>query len=117
MKRTLKNMAVATDKYKTLLWLPLLIVTGCSQHSVPLDLALNMAGENRPELEKVLAYYSSPEDSLKYRAACFLIENMPYHFSKIENYQSSDGEIYRPDISRFSSPEEVEAHCDSLILL
>jgi hypothetical protein len=66
-------------------------------------------------LEKVLAYYAAPEDSLKYRAACFLIENMPYHFSKNENYQSSGGETYRPDISRFSSPEEVEAHCDSLV--
>ncbi|MDR2968693.1 MAG: transglutaminase-like domain-containing protein, partial [Tannerellaceae bacterium] len=74
-----------------------------------------MAGENRPELEKVLAYYSTSEDSLKYRAACFLIENMPYHFARNENYQSPEGEMYRPDISRFSSPEEVGVHCDSLM--
>lgn len=35
---------------------------------------------NRTELEKVLYYYQQDAtDSLKYKAACFLIENMPYH--------------------------------------
>lgn len=42
-----------------------------------LSLALRYAGKNRTELEKVLRRYE--KDSLKYRAACFLIENMPYH--------------------------------------
>ena len=43
-----------------------------------LEIALSLADENREELEKVLNYYSlDPSDSLKYRAACFLIENMP----------------------------------------
>ncbi|WP_280751867.1 MULTISPECIES: hypothetical protein [unclassified Parabacteroides] len=33
-------------------------------------------------MEKVLTHYSaSPSDSLKLRAAVFLIENMPYYFS------------------------------------
>ena len=45
---------------------------------LPLDAALSQAGENRVELEKALhRYQSNPSDSLKYRAACFLIENMP----------------------------------------
>lgn len=44
-----------------------------------LELALRFAGENRMELEKVLKHYAN--DSLKYKAACFLIENMPYHYS------------------------------------
>ena len=45
-----------------------------------LDIALQQAKNNRPELEKVLSYYRlHPADSLKYRAACFLIENMPYY--------------------------------------
>lgn len=42
-----------------------------------LDSALELAGGNREELEKVLRHYEG--DTLKYRAACFLIENMPYH--------------------------------------
>ena len=47
-----------------------------------LEIALQQAGENRVELEKVLSRYQiDPADSLKYRAACFLIENMPYYTS------------------------------------
>jgi hypothetical protein len=43
-----------------------------------MEQALTLAGENRGELEKILAHYSADRaDSLKYRAACFLIENMP----------------------------------------
>lgn len=45
-----------------------------------LEVALSQAGKNRMELEKVLCrYQASPEDSLKYKVACFLIENMPYY--------------------------------------
>lgn len=45
-----------------------------------LEYALQQAGGNRAELEKVLNYYRhNPGDSLKYKAACFLIENMPYY--------------------------------------
>ena len=40
-----------------------------------LETALIQAGDNRAELEKVLNHYAV--DSLKYKAACFLIENMP----------------------------------------
>lgn len=43
-----------------------------------LETALIQAGDNRAELEKVLNHYAV--DSLKYKAACFLIENMPYHY-------------------------------------
>jgi hypothetical protein len=44
-----------------------------------LEQVLALSGENRPELKKVLSRYRQhPEDSLKYKAACFLIENMPY---------------------------------------
>mgnify|MGYP000281716549 CR=1 FL=1 len=47
-----------------------------------IDVALESAGSNRTELEKVLAHYSErPEDSLKLKAAIFLIENMPYHYT------------------------------------
>ncbi len=45
--------------------------------------ALTMAGENRAELEKVLEHYASPADSLKKKAAIFLIMYMPGKFAKI----------------------------------
>ena len=42
-----------------------------------LERSLRVAGENRSELEKVLAHFESDPDPLKYEAAKFLIENMP----------------------------------------
>lgn len=55
----------------------------CScQPKSDLEQALSFAGKNRPELEKVLLYYNqSPEDSLKCKAAEFLICNMPHYYS------------------------------------
>lgn len=54
----------------------------CSQQTGYLEQALLFAGENRNELEKVLDHYkSNPADSLKYKSAVFLIENMMGHYS------------------------------------
>ena len=52
------------------------------QYSGKLREVLEMAGENRGELEWVLAHYAGEAgDSLKWQAACFLIENMPGHYT------------------------------------
>ncbi|MCD7901791.1 MAG: transglutaminase-like domain-containing protein [Bacteroides sp.] len=58
------------------------VVTLCSCQKKTFNLleeALTYASENRFELEKVLYHYK--DDTLKYKAACFLIENMPGHYS------------------------------------
>lgn len=55
----------------------LFLVSSCSPRNDRLEFALASAGTNKEELVKVLRHYEG--DSLKYRAACFLIENMPYH--------------------------------------
>lgn len=56
-----------------------LLFIGCTPVS-RLEQALRQSGDNRPQLEQVLRHYSrNPDDSLKYKAACFLIENMPGH--------------------------------------
>lgn len=60
----------------------ILFFSSCSQGSSDsaLDKALRLAGDNRGELEKVLDYYSREDSSNEaYRAAVFLIENMPGH--------------------------------------
>lgn len=58
----------------------LLLFLSCKKESL-LDNALFFAGDNRVELEKVISYYSQKEkDSLKLKAAYFLIENMQYHY-------------------------------------
>ncbi len=55
-------------------------MAACSQNRSggELEQALKLSGENRNALEAVLGHYK--HDSLKYRAACFLIKNMPYHY-------------------------------------
>lgn len=69
-------MNIVTTKYNLVLAMFIsLLFSGCVTKVDRLEFALEFAGENRRELEKVLEYYSG--DSLKYRAACFLIENMP----------------------------------------
>lgn len=44
-----------------------------------LEYALECAATNKGELEKVLEHYKDEPE--KYKAACFLIENMPYHYA------------------------------------
>lgn len=52
---------------------------GCSND---LEKSLLAAGGNRGELQKVLDHYKQNEaDSLKWKAARFLIENMPMHYT------------------------------------
>lgn len=63
-------------------YLPIVIVfilaTACKKSN--LEIALEFAGDNRTELEKVLSHYGrNAEDSLKLKAAQYLIENMPGH--------------------------------------
>ncbi len=100
---------------KTLLYtLVVFCLLACSQETdKELEQALQLSGKNRTELEAVLSHFKN--DSLKLKAACYLIRNMPYHYSKEEYYLSPDGEKYRPDITVFSGKEEVKRHCDSLI--
>lgn len=51
----------------------------CSKSKI--QTAMEMAGNNKKELLAVLDYYSKNEqDSLKHKAAQYLIENMPYHY-------------------------------------
>ena len=58
------------------------LLVSCQKEPDYLEQALQFAGKNRPELEKVLQHYASDsKDSLKYKAAVFLIANMPGHCS------------------------------------
>nr|MBP9637519.1 transglutaminase domain-containing protein [Bacteroidaceae bacterium] len=61
----------------------ILIQASAQKHGINyLQEALQAAGHNRHELECVLNHYKhQPADSLKYRAACYLIENMSAHYT------------------------------------
>ena len=72
----------------------------CARHSPELEEILQLAGNNRRELEKVLRHYGkNPHDTLKLRAAEFLIENMPGHFA----YDTSELHLYHPILYRMDS--------------
>ena len=93
----------------------LFFLCGCSQQS-DLERVLSSAGDNRDELESVLAHYSSdPSDSLKLRAAKFLIGNMSGHCSysleEIDDVYCKVDSVYHLDIS----PEKKMEVADSLI--
>ena len=70
----------------------LLFFIACRQET-PLEYALAASGENRKELELFLDYFR--EDSLKYKAACFLIENMPGAFAVNEEIVSACKPFYQ----------------------
>jgi hypothetical protein len=56
--------------------------------------ALEKAGKNAAELEKVLSHYASPKDSLKWQAAFFLIGNMEGHsYTRFALYDTLKKEV------------------------
>lgn len=58
----------------------ILILSSCMSLPQGVEESLKMAGKNRSELKKVLRYYSRNDaDSLKFQAACFLIDHMKWH--------------------------------------
>lgn len=55
-----------------------ILIAACTKQHSDIELALKLAGKNRAELEKVISHYkTNPSDSLKLKAAYFLIGNMP----------------------------------------
>ncbi len=74
-----------------------------------LEAVLRAAKDNRLELEKVLyRYQKDSTDSLKYKAVCFLIENMPFYIysvgEQLDNYKSYYTWLKK---SRGQTPQQV----------
>jgi len=92
-----------------------LVVVGCvscSRYPADVEAALRQAGDNRPELEKVLVHYSEkPEDSLKLLSAYFLIANMPYHYT-VRDARMEAFKIYlkEVEIDRYAWTNFKEQH-------
>jgi hypothetical protein len=82
-----------------------IIIASCSHgdHERKLRSVLEQAGANKEELQKVIDHYKkNPADSMKLRAAYFVIENMPGHFS----YDTSYLYRYRPVIEKIKTLRE-----------
>ncbi|AOW10600.1 hypothetical protein [Flavobacterium gilvum] len=76
-----------------------LLFVCCNQKAKKIEEALKLAGNNRTELEKVINHYQLPKDSLKLKAAYFLIENMPGHYS----LDTTSLHYYRPILHSYDS--------------
>lgn len=90
-----------------------ILITGCSKYPKDVNSALKRAGSNREELETVLTHYSrNPEDSLKLKAAYFLIGNMPDQYY----FEGHSLDIYNREISKMkvTSVEKLISIWDSL---
>lgn len=74
-----KRKTILRILYRLTILFLLPMVAGCDSASRELHEALNLAGDNRPELQKALDYFS--DDPLKREACEFLIRNMPGHYS------------------------------------
>lgn len=95
----------------------LLSSVSCRHNAPTLEQALQQAGENRAELEKVLDHYrQNPADSQKYRAAEYLIRYMPFHTSVGGAYEAYydivDSLLSLPD--RTEAMKQIERVSDSL---
>lgn len=68
----------------------------CTPWSSDTNKALDLAGENKTELEKVLIHYSKNDaDSLKLKAAEYLISNMIYQYSIVGSEVDSINATYK----------------------
>lgn len=68
-------------------------VNSCQRNDEKLRSTLELVGNNKKELQKVLDYYSkNPSDSIKLKAARYLIENLSGHFS----FDTTHLYLYRP---------------------
>ncbi len=67
----------------TRLLILLLIISSCSSLPEDVKYAYRAAGKNKAELKKVIANYQDPKDSMKLKAAYFLIGSLPdkYHYT------------------------------------
>lgn len=85
-----------------------LSVLGCShKKDSPLEEVLQLAGKNRRELERVIAHYSAnPADSLKLKAAEFLILNMPGKYT--ESYDAPWEDVATVNLRWSSSSDKAK---------
>lgn len=59
-----------------------------------IETSLECAGDNRQEIDVVLDHFKNDPNPLKYEAAKFLIENMPYHHTFKGNAVERFNELY-----------------------
>ncbi|MCF8369356.1 MAG: transglutaminase-like domain-containing protein [Bacteroidales bacterium] len=101
-----------------LLILIVLFVAGCGprEFEIPekVTAILDLAGENRPELEKVIRHFKDKGDVIKEEAAYYLIGNMKEHGYAIFKLVDSTGQKIDFDVLDFEDYEKLLAGWDRL---
>ena len=82
----------------------LLLLCGCGRQKTFIPGVDDVLAEN-PQLQRVLDHCK--DDSLKYRAALFLIENLPYHATNDAPSMDAQLKLYELHSTGKYSPEEV----------
>lgn len=96
-------------------------ISACQSETIKdkaLEKALTEAGKNRKELKEVLKYYKEqPEDSLKYKAAYFLITNMQWHSSRNTfntNNRMFCQKFYHADSAYYCTHAQFKTYTDNI---
>jgi len=105
---SINNDYIKVMRLGGILFIIFTIITSCklsnSEYPKNVTIALKTAGENKKSLEKVIKHYNqNPADSLKLKAAYFLIGNMPGLYT----YDAKAGKVYS-DIANISPEYLIE---------
>lgn len=92
-----------------------------SQLNSEVEQTLSQAGENRNELFKVIRHYQSDKDSLKLKAALFLIENMTgklyYSGGVVDEYQAFLDSVYQIKQEEYDIPAIYEKFMNEAVFM
>ncbi|WMI42231.1 hypothetical protein [Parabacteroides distasonis] len=86
-----------TINTKAIYFFYILLLYSCQYSNKRINFAIEKSSSNKQELKKVLNHYK--DSSIKYKAAIFLIENMPFHYNKNNDNEVSLDNIYNKHIA------------------
>ena len=91
------------------------LFNSCSEYPIEVSRALELSGKNEEAYRNLLDYYKRT-DNRKYKAACFLLSNMPYHKSNSKvlldsayfNYFRLIDSIYYSNFASLSPDDQLK---------
>lgn len=89
-------------------------IFGCSKYQPDIADALDKAGDNRAELEKVINHFEETGDSLMLEAAYYLIGNMEGHSYIIMAYYDTSGNEVEIDIDAYPDFLTILSHLNAV---
>ena len=92
----------------------MLPAAGCATWPADVEMALDQAGDNRVELEKVLKHYQQQGNEQKLEAARFLIGNMDGHGYILTAFYDKDGNEIEFEALDYPNFKEAQAALDVL---